>query len=327
MASDRIGVGLIGVGRHGVRYARHIVHDLPTASLRAVCRQHPEEGFDLPGAQPIKVYGKAESLMADPAVDVVIVVTPPIYARDICRLAVQARKPALIEKPLGTSVADASAMVTMAREAAVPLMTAHTLRFDHTIQQMKALKPRIGRSERLHLISRIEKRETAPGHADGYGKRGALLEIGVHMLDLVRFLTGEEVREVRCTMDVRPTVSPETAASIRLVTSGGTTCQIEIARVATGRVGRADWWGAKGRLEVDWAACQVRCCDDTGTHAFDLAPSQTVLATVTAFLEAVREGTPMPITGEDGWRAVEIAEACYQSAQLGGAPVTFPISS
>jgi predicted dehydrogenase len=327
MASDRIGVGLIGVGRHGLRYARHIVHDLPTASLRAVCRQHPEQGFDLPGAQPIKVYGKVESLIADPAVDVVVVVTPPIFAPDICRLAVESRKPLLIEKPLATTVADANAMVTMSREAAVPLMTAQTLRFDHTIQQMKTLKPRIGRSERLHLISRIEKRKTAPDHADGYGKRGALLEIGVHMLDLVRFMTDEEVDEVRCTMDVRPALSPETAASIRLVTSGGTTCHIEIARVSTGRVGRADWWGAKGRLEVDWAACHVRCCDGTGTHEFDPPPSQTVLATITAFLQAVREGTPMPITGEDGWRAVELAEACYQSAQLGGAPVTLRISS
>jgi len=326
MAPDRIGVGLIGVGRHGLRYARHIINDLPTASLRAVCRQHPEQGFDLPGAQPIKVYGKAESLIADPAVDVVIVVTPPVYTRDICRLAIQARKPMLIEKPLATTVADARAMVIMAREAAVPLMTAQTLRFDNAIQQMKTLQPRIGQSERLHLISRIEKRKAAPSHADGYGKRGALLEIGIHMLDLVRFMTGEEVREVRCTMDVRPALSPETAASIRLMTSGGTTCHIEIARVPTGRVGRADWWGARGRLEADWAARRVHCCDETGNDAFDLPPSQTVLATVTAFLQAVREGTPMPITGEDGWRAVEIAEACYQSAELGGAPVTIPIS-
>jgi predicted dehydrogenase len=327
MATERIGVGLIGVGRHGLRYARHIVNDLPTASLRAVCRQHPEQGFELSGAPAITVYGKAELLIADPAVDVIIVVTPPLFAPDICRSAVEARKPLLIEKPLATTAADARAMVAMACEAGVPLMTAHTLRFDHTIQEMKTLLPRIGRSERVHLISRIEKRTTAPDHADGYGKRGALLEIGVHMLDLVRFMMGEEVDEVRCTMDVLPTAAPETEASIRLVTSGGTTCHIEIARVSSGRVGRADWWGANGRLEVDWGACRVSCHDGTGIHAFDLPPSQTVLATVTAFLQAVREGTPVPITAEDGCRAVEIAEACYRSAQLGGAPVTLSSSA
>jgi predicted dehydrogenase len=58
------------------------------------------------------------------------------------------------------------------------------------------------------------------------------------------------------------------------------------------------------------------------TADIDIPPSLTVLGTLSAFLQAVNDGTPMPITGEDGCRAVEIAEACYQSAQLGGAPVT-----
>ena len=172
MNKDRIGVGLIGVGRHGMRYARHIVHDLPTTCLRAICRQHPEQGLDLPGASSVTVYKEPQSLIADPLVDVIIVVTPPIFSLDICRVAVQARKPLLIEKPLATTAADAQAMVVLAREVEVPLMTAQTLRFDHTIQQMKSLRHRIGRSERLHLISRIELKPTAPDHADGYGKRG-----------------------------------------------------------------------------------------------------------------------------------------------------------
>jgi predicted dehydrogenase len=321
----RIGVGLIGVGRHGMRYARHLVHDLPTASLRAVCRQHPEQGFDLPGTSSVTVYKEPQSLIADPLVDVVLVVTPPIYSLDICRMAVQARKPLLIEKPLATTAADAQAMVVLAREAEVPLMTAQTLRFDYTIQQMKTLRHRIGRSERLDLISRIEVKPRAPDHADGYGKRGALLEIGVHMLDLVRFLTGEEVSEVRCTMDVLPPATPETAASVGLTTGGGTVCRIDIARVAAGRVGRAVWSGSQGRLEADWGQRRLRCSDETGTTDFDFPPAQTVLATLTAFLQAVNDDTPIPITGEDGFRAVEIAEACYRSAQEAGAPVTLPV--
>ncbi len=321
MNETRIGVGLIGVGRHGMRYARHLVRDLPTASLRAVCRQHPEQGFDLPGASSVTIYKEPRSLIADPRVDVVLVVTPPIYSLDICRLAVQARKPLLIEKPLATTAADAQAMVVLAREAGVPLMTAQTLRFDHTIQRMKTLRRRIGRSERLDLISRIELKATAPDHADGYGKRGALLEIGVHMLDLVRFLTGEEVSIARCTMDVLPSAAPETSASVDLTTGGGTACRIEIARVAVGRVGRAIWSGSQGRLEADWGQRRLHCSDETGTSDCDLPPAQTVLATLTAFLQAVKDGTPMPVTGEDGFRAVEIAEACYRSAQAGGAHV------
>ena len=327
MNKDCIGVGLIGVGRHGMRYAQHLVQNLPTASLRAVCRRHPEQGFQVPGAESVKVYGDARSLIADPTVDVVVVVIPPIYSSEICGLAIQARKPLLIEKPLATTVTDARTIVAQAGEAGVPLMTAQTLRFDHTIQHMKTLQPCIGRSRQLNLVFHIEIRKTAPDHAAGYGQRGALLEIGVHMLDLVRFLTGEEVRDVRCTMDQHPPSAPELKASVHLTTIGGTTCQIEIARVLESRAGRAIWIGSQGRVEADWMQRRIRCVDETGVEMMnaDLPPAQTVLATLTAFLQAVKNNSPMPITAEDGCRAVEIAEACYRSAQAEGKPIAIPL--
>lgn len=329
MNKDCIGVGLIGVGRHGMRYARHIVQDIPTALLRAVCRQRPEKGFDLPGASSVNVYKEPRSLIADPMVDVVIVVVPPIFSLDICRIAVQARKPMLIEKPLAITAADAHEMVVLACEAKVPLMTAQTLRFDHTIQHMKTLQLSIGRSRQLDLVFHIEIRETAPDHADGYGKRGAVLEIGVHMLDLVRFLTGEEVQNLCCTMDRHPPSAPEVRASVHLTTTGGTTCRIEIARVSASRAGRAIWTGSQGRVEADWMDRRIRCVDDAGVETMNVAPppSQTVLHTLMAFLQAVTNNSPMPVTGEDGCRAVEIAEACYRSAEAGGRTMTLPLQS
>ncbi len=316
-----IGVGLIGVGRHGSRYARHLLQDLPTASLKAVCRRHQEQSLDIPGAESVKVYGKAQALIEEPNVEVVIVVVPPIFSRDICRLAIEARKPMLIEKPLATSAADAREMVAAARQAGVELMTGQTLRFDSTIQEMKKRQHLIGRSQRLHLTSHIETRATGPDHATGYGKRGALLEVGIHMLDLVRFLTGEEVQEVRCTLDQLPPARPETIASAHLTTQGGTVCIIDVARVPEGRVGQAEWIGSEGRLQADWIHHRLRWIRGTVVENREITPSQTVLAVLAAFLQAVEDRTAVPITGEDGCRAVEIAEACYRSAQADGAPI------
>jgi predicted dehydrogenase len=316
-----LGIGLIGVGRHGLRYARHILHDLPSVSLKAVCRRNPAQGLNLPGAESVTVYGQARALIEDPAVEAIIVVTPPIFTREICKSAVRARKPLLVEKPLAASATDAEAMVSEAREAGVPLMTAQTLRFDATIQEMRKRGHLIGRSERLQLTSHIEIKATAPGHAEGYGKRGALLEIGVHMLDLVRFLTGEEVQEVSCTMDRLPPTAPETIVSAQLTTVGGTACLLDIARVTEGRVGSAEWIGLQGRLQADWISRRLRWISNTDSQEWEFSPSQTVLSTLMAFLDAVEQHRPMPITGEDGLRAVEIAEACYRSAETGGAPI------
>jgi predicted dehydrogenase len=187
---------------------------------------------------------------------------------------------------------------------------------------MKMRRHLIGQSERLILTSHIETRETSSNHADGYGRRGALLEIGVHLLDLVRFMTGDEVEEVRCTMDHLPPASPEMVACADLMTQGGTACTLDIARVSEGRVGRAEWFGSQGSLQADWIRRRLRWSDGTNIEDWELPPSQTVLAALAAFLRAVEDGASMPITGEDGCRAVELAEACYQSAQAGGAPVT-----
>ncbi len=147
------------------------------------------------------------------------------------------------------------------------------------------------------------------------------------MLDLVRYLTGEEVQNVCCTMDRHPPSAPEMRASVHLTTTGGTTCRIEIARVSGPRTGRAIWIGSQGRVEADWMHRRIRCVDDADVEILNAEPppSQTVLHTVTAFLQAVKHNSPMPITGEDGCRAIEIAEACYSSAQADGKPITLPL--
>jgi predicted dehydrogenase len=55
--------------------------------------------------------------------------------------------------------------------------------------------------------------------------------------------------------------------------------------------------------------------DETAEWGTENRP--TIVATVAAFVESLRQGRPMPITGLDGQRAVEIADACYESALTG----------
>lgn len=322
-----IGIGLIGVGHHGIRYARHLLsQDVPGAVLRAACRQHPERGLDLPGSDSVRIYGAPRPLIADPTVDAVVVVTPPVLSRDICLQCVQAGKPVLIEKPLSVSADEARAMAEAAAQAGVSLMTAQTLRFDSTIRALKERRGLIGHSRQLTLTSRLETKERGSDHAEGYGRRGALLEFGVHMLDLVRFLTEEEVREARCTMDRLPPAAPDTSASVKLTTVGGTVCHIEVARVPAGRVGEAEWIGSNGRLSADWTRHRLWWTGTGVTEERTIVPTQTVVATLDAFVQAIAHNRAVPITGEDGWRAVELADACYRSAETGGAPVRLPLT-
>lgn len=322
-SASELGIGLIGVGRHGRRYLQHLLHDLPGVSLTAVCRKSGGEPLT---ERRIPVYDDYRAMIADRNVQAVVVVTPPSLNRDICLAAVCAGKPILIEKPLATNGIEARAMVDAANRAGIAMMTAQTLRFDPTIILMKQQVETIGLLQSARLVSHIETKPNVMVGALGPVHVGALLEIGVHLLDLVRFVTGQEVSEVQCTMTPLPSSAPETSIKAQLKTTGGIICTLDIARVDSNRVGTAQWIGEKGAALADWPQrLVVRTMGGRPAEKWTVEPRPTVLATLEAFIQAVRTKTQPPITGLDGCLAVEIADACYRSAAEGGSTIPLTI--
>lgn len=316
-------IGLIGAGRHGSRYIHHLLHDLPGVSLAALCRKRIGESLPSLSTTKIPIYGDYRALIADPLVEAVVVVTPPSLCPEICLEAVKSKKPILIEKPLASTGREARMMVAAAEEAGLLLMTAQTLRFDSTILALKKHLPEIGPFRYAMFTSRIETKASAHVRSPITGQRGALLEFGIHLLDLVPFLTGEEVVAVRCELDQLPTVAPDTMAIVQVQTASGLRCVLDVARVVTGRVARTEWVGTRGQISADWFHQRVTCAiDGTAPLEWAVQPQQTILATLRAFVHAIETNTPPPITGRDGCRAVEVADACYRSAELGGVSVT-----
>ena len=316
--TSRLGIGLVGLGRHGLRYARHLLEDVPEARLVAVCRRNRQEGADFGAQHGVRFFQEYRDLVADPQVDAVVVVTPPSVSRVICLEAARARKPLLIEKPLASTGADAREMVEAVESANVPLMTAHTLRFDSAVEVLRRDQGTVGTRRYLTVTSRTESHILGTRDPADYAGRGVVLEPGIHVLDMVRFLTGEEVQEVSCETECTTAGRAETRCLIRLRTTGGFPCILDISRVGGGRVGRADWVGASGQLWVDWVHHRISRLEAGGSVLQqDVEPRATVVDVLRAFIAALRSGRPMPITGRDGLRAVEIADACYESAATG----------
>jgi predicted dehydrogenase len=258
-------------------------------------------------------------LVADPAVDAVVVVTPPAYARLICLAAVEARKPILVEKPLACTGAEAREIVSAAERAGVPLMMAHTLRFDRAVLTLKARQALAGPRRYLVLTHRVEPRADAIHPPEDYGGRGVLLEVGIHQLDLIRFLTGEEVAEVRCELECAEPGMAEQRALVSLRTTGGLPCVVDVSRVSSGRVGRIEWIGAEALISADWVRHRVSWVSaDRAWLEEAVEEVPTVKAALVAFADAIVRGVPVPVTGSDGMRAVEIVDACYESAESGG---------
>lgn len=319
LPSAPIGIGLIGLGRHGIRYARHLLCDVPDACLVAVCRRNPALGIGFPVDVEIPCYGEPRELIHDPRVEALVVVTPPRFNRGICLEAVEARKPMLIEKPLAPTGQAALDMVEAASKAQVSLMTAHTLRFDPATIALKTQLVDLGRKQYLSMTIRLEHRPQTTPHAGEDGSRGVLLEVGIHLLDMVRYLTDEDVVSVSARMDRPAAAAPETRAAVQLWTTSGMPCLIDVARVAVGRVSRAEWMASGGQLHVDWAHHTLtRLTAAEGAQTTTVSSQPTIVSTLRAYLDALRSGQPLPVTGTDGLKAVQIADACYRSAERDG---------
>jgi predicted dehydrogenase len=314
-----LGIGLVGAGRHGSRYVQHLLHDLPEAGLTAICRKTGTGSY--PGTD-IPVYNDYRAMIADPLVQAVVIVTPPSLCHPICLTAVDAGKAVLVEKPLALNGREARAMVAAAEHRGVPLMTAQTLRFDPTIALLREQLRTVGTLQSATMTSHIDTKANVIAGEQGAMALGAVLELGIHLLDLIRFLTGEEILEVQCMMTPVPGVEPEIRALAHIRTTGGIRCTLDIARVEAHREGTAEWIGTRGTIKADWVARTLtRTADDGTSRTWAVEARPTILATLRAFVQAVRTGSVPPITGLDGCRAVEAADACYRSAAHDGAVV------
>ncbi|MDH5699850.1 MAG: Gfo/Idh/MocA family oxidoreductase, partial [Nitrospirota bacterium] len=91
-----------------------------------------------------------------------------------------------------------------------------------------------------------------------------------------------------------------------------------ISRVSQGRVTRAEIMGAEGQALADWTTGIVRKISSGNKISdYPCPPCATLVEVLRDFCQAIRTGSPMPVTAKDGLQAVELADACYRSAQTG----------
>jgi predicted dehydrogenase len=322
-----LGLGIVGAGKHGLRYIRHLTEEIPEARLVAVCRRSRDEGEAVARAHGSAFHADWRALIDDPAVEAVVTVVPPTLNPAIAEAACAAGKHLLVEKPLAATLEGARRIATAVKSSGVRAMVAQTLRFDATIAAVRAHAAAIAP---LHAVSLSQRFEPSPlpwldRLAESGG--GVLLHTGIHSIDLLRFLSGREVTEVACT--TARVLTRETEDNFTLMArfaGDGLLGQVAGSRAVAGRVGLVEVAGAGGLIVADHVHHAAWRVEGTSRTAIELAPAMpTVREALRAFVTGVQRGTAMPVTIDDGLRAVAIAEAGYRSAALGGAPVAVDV--
>jgi myo-inositol 2-dehydrogenase/D-chiro-inositol 1-dehydrogenase len=262
-----------------------------------------------------------------PEVDAVLICTATDAHADYVIAAARAGKAIFCEKPLDLSLAKVKLTLDEVNKAGVPLMLAFNQRLDPSFQEVKKAIAggHIGELRSIHIISR----DPAPPPVTYIRSSGGLfLDMSIHDFDMARYLAGAEVEDVfaKGLNLVDPAIGEAGDIDTGYVVISFKNCVtalIENSRQASyGYDQRLEAFGSKGMVRAENPLkTTTQFLDGNGVHLsrnldfFIDRYADSYLLELGAFLDALREKKPMPITGEDGLQAMLIALAASKSMQ------------
>src|SRR5579862_5048487 len=326
-------VGIIGTGaiarKHAEAY-RRIGYDIVACTNRS-----PAAGVEFAKANGAEFVATSQELCRHPRVDFVDVCTLPDYRPEAVGLCAEAKKHILVQKPMATTTAIACRMIETANAAGIQLGVVSQHRFDDSILFLsKALaEDRLGR---ILQADAYVKWYRSPEYYARPGKGtwaieggGALITQAIHQIDLLLHLAGA-VDETFAYWQVGATHSIESEDIISAVLryASGATGVIQAATAFwPGSAERIEIHGTKGTAIVTGdrlTTWDVR--DDAGEapplagEAASGASDPMAISTLPFerqfldFGEACKTGRAPHVSGYDGFRALQLVTAIYQSA-------------
>ena len=174
-------------------------------------------------------YGDAAEMLAGERLDFVDIATTMESHASLVGLAASCKLPAIVQKPLAPTFEDCVAIVEETRAACIPFMVHENTRFLKPVRKVREIidSGAIGKPTWARVSFRT-------GH-DIYGKQPYLakvenfviLDLGVHMLDVARFLMGEASRLYCQTQSIKPGIRGEDMATMLPQHESGATSVVE----------------------------------------------------------------------------------------------------
>ena len=333
----KLGIAIIGLGPASQPHARSLLELADQADVRWAASRSPERTATFAKSFPFPVTNDLDAAIADPAVQAVIVLTPPAAHLDVAERCFAAGKHILVEKPLALTVARGERLVAAGRRAGRHLGVVLQHRFRPGSLRLRALlrSGSLGEIEAAWMNVpwwRPQSYYDEPGRGtmarDG---GGVLLTQAIHTLDLFRSLVGVSkvvAAEARTTGLHRMETEDCVSALVHLGNGAPGTITATTAFMAgqperieiIGRRGSASLVG--GKLRVDYLdgteeTVQAEGSTGSGANIMDF-PIDAHRALIGEFLSACRENRDPAVTGEDALATQQLVNEVLRVARFQG---------
>ena len=322
----KIGVGVVGLGRIGQLHAEIFNSKIPNAKLVAVSDvvenlvKSASEKFNVKG------YLSYEEMLRDAEVDAVVICTPTFLHKDMIMLAAEYHKHILCEKPLTVTVKEAEEVLSKISNSNVILQVGYMRRFDYAYQEAKKKinAGDIGRPVAFIGIARDPA--PPPGWAaDPKLSGGIFLDMLSHDFDMARWLMDSEIKRVYVEGGAFIYEEIKEKGDLDVVTinfrfENGAVGFIHGSRKsAFGYDLRTEVLGTEGTVYIGYRQDPMFAIGVkqgliySGIKWFFKRFYDAYVEEDKHFIDCLINDKKPLITGEDGKKAVEIAEASWKS--------------
>jgi UDP-N-acetylglucosamine 3-dehydrogenase len=260
--------------------------------------------------------------------DAVSIASPTSTHFEIANAAIKAGKHVLVEKPIGGDVEKAKELVLEAKKKGVVLAVGYIERHNPVVGITKNL---IEKREFGEVISVSSRRVSSfPSRIKDVG---VILDLGIHDIDVIRYLLGSNVRSVYSLAGGIGKKEFEDHANILLEFENGIFAFIEVNWLTPMKVRKVSLTCSKNFVEMDYINQNLIISSstikklDTGNlyripqeyeeRKIEVERREPLKNELSDFLNAIQKGEEPLVSGEEGVRTLEIAHAAMLSAQKG----------
>jgi predicted dehydrogenase len=306
-------IGVVGVGYIGALHVEKLVLLAEEGVLRVagIVDSEAERAREVGESHGVPVFASVEGLAR--AADAAIVAAPTVKHAAIGAALLEAGLDLLLEKPMATTREEARELVELARRRERVLQVGHVERFSGVF---RALLPTLNRPRFIeaHRIGPYPARAT---------DAGVVLDLMIHDLDLILRLAGSEVEHVEA-VGVPVLSHTEDIANARIRFANGCIANLTASRVSTEQLRRIRFFQSDAYVSIDLGTGAVRVVRREGSPGSDPPPKihvekfalekgDSLLAEDRAFAEAVRDRKPPEVSGEEAYRALDVALRIQES--------------
>jgi len=321
-------VAVIGTGSIGRNHAR-VFSELPEVELVAVCDTDVCVVKDVASCYRTQAFTNYQEMLEKVHPEAVTVAVPTAQHLEVALAALEAGVNLLVEKPIAATLDEGRQIIEKAHSRNRLLMVGHIVRFNPAMQQ---LKHRLQRGE-IGRIFQMICRRVGPFPAR-IRDVGVVIDLAPHDLDLMRYLTDMDPIRVFCETEQRIHTDHEDLLLGLLRFPDGITASLEINWLTPTKVREVIVLGERGMFRVDdltqdlyfyenaevgdkiWPALQtLKGVSEGSMTRFAVERYEPLKAELSAFVRAIKDNIPSPVSGEDGLAALRLALALVESGR------------